>query len=1047
MPACPEESLRVRSAAPDTKGRSPLENMDTIHPWVPPSPACPVRPAGALIVGRRLAIKLSLLVWTLCGAGTTVDASAQSLLRDIEPAVDSSRGSGSGTRDHSAVANGLVWFLGDDYVHGRELWVTDGTAAGTRMAVEFSSGPVGNPMTALAAVGNRALFSANGAIWSFELGASSAIQLTPPGAVVTSDELVAAGSQVYFSLSTATTGEEPWVSDGTLAGTHLVANLAPGNSRPQQFLAIPDGTGVYFFTAQPTVRLWRSDGSSANTREIAAGTAWTVPPLQTLAAGPAGIFVKTNSELWVSDGSGSPATLVGQGFSFVYSATALPSHFVFRIGATHVSGSSEIWSTDGTMAGTSRLVAASAPGLVGQIPDVRIEQRGGLAYFTAYDPQHGEEPWVTDGTAAGTRILADVLPGALSSSPRSFRRVGNQIFFPAYRSDVHEELFVTDGTAAGTRLVADIHPGASVTSNIQDLWAIGSRLFMRAEDGRHGMEPWVSDGTANGTNLLVDILHRGVGSEATGFTRFGQRFVFAAQDGVHGRELWISDGTTAGTTLVADLVAGSGSSNPRDMYEWRGRLWFSAEDPIEGRKLWVSDGSAIGTQPWVLPGRGSLTGEFASFREVGDRLAFWFMDDNVSAELWVTDGSPAGTSQLDFNPGVSGRAGPLARLGDYLYFAGVDLQRGLGLWRTDGTLAGTTLVVDISPALPGGHLENLVAIDGRLWFAGSDVSKPVPSGVEPWISDGTAAGTHQLIDIEPGLAGSDPHSFVWFADRIWFETGSGVHSSDGTATGTRRVALLPTAFGPLVSTPDLLFLGTTSSVLVTDGRQSGLRSIPIPSIHPVAVEGMVALGSSSRVVFSAQSSFQDRELWTSDGTTAGTRRLVDAFPGPLASTPQEITLAGDHLLFTAETPDHGREPFHARLAELSAAFAGTFGSACSGSTGAPRIWIGGTPRLGDIAFRIELTNARPSSAALMLAGPSLGIGGEFGGCAQRLVPPVLFLPSVTDQSGTANLPLAIPYEPSLVGVGLFFEWVIADPQGGFLGTFAMSELLEIVVGT
>jgi ELWxxDGT repeat protein len=58
---------------------------------------------------------------------------------------------------------------------------------------------------------------------------------------------------------------------------------------------------------------------------------------------------------------------------------------------------------------------------------------GRLAFTVAFEqPGAGLEPWVTDGTVGGTRRLKDVAPGAESSYPRSFTRVGNRVYFSAF---------------------------------------------------------------------------------------------------------------------------------------------------------------------------------------------------------------------------------------------------------------------------------------------------------------------------------------------------------------------------------------------------------------------------------------------------------------------------------------------------------------------------------------------------------------------------------------------------------------------------------------
>lgn len=62
-----------------------------------------------------------------------------------------------------------------------------------------------------------------------------------------------------------------------------------------------------------------------------------------------------------------------------------------------------------------------------------------------------------------------------------------------------------------------------------------------------------------------------------------------------------------------------------------------------------------------------------------------------------------------------------------------------------------------------------------------------------------------------------------------------------------------------------------------------------------------------KLYFSAKGGAKGRELWTSDGTEAGTLRVKDIKPGPGGSDPRELTVAGALLFFSADDGVTGNE--------------------------------------------------------------------------------------------------------------------------------------------
>lgn len=445
------------------------------------------------------------------------------------------------------------------------------------------------------------------------------------------------------------------------------------------------------------------------------------------------------------------------------------------------------------------------------------------------------------------------------------------------------------------------------------LGPVGPRVVFTAEDGTHGRELWRSDGTETGTVLVKDINPGSGGSVEywwqSELTDVNGTLFLAAHNGTIGRELWKSDGTAAGTALVKDINPGSNGSDPANLANVNGILFFSADNGTGGRELWKSNGTSAGTVlvKDINPGGGGS--DPGNLTDVNGALFFTADDGAGGRELWKSNGTAAGTVLVrDINPGGGGSdPGDLINVNGTLFFSADDGTGGQELWKSNGTAAGTVLVKDINP---GGNSSidwwqnPPTDVNGTLFFEADDGTH----GNELWKSNGTAAGTVLVKDLNPGSNGSDPSSLTNFKGALFFNANDGTNGggdlwkSDGTAAGTVLVkdidAVDPLGpdwddggVGGLTAVDGVLFFERSRSankkvdqdLWKSDGTEAG--TVPVTEKFGNAMEGLTNANGS--LIFSAGDSYATGiaewatalELWKSDGTGAGTVMVKDIWPG------------------------------------------------------------------------------------------------------------------------------------------------------------------------
>ena len=478
------------------------------------------------------------------------------------------------------------------------------------------------------------------------------------------------------------------------------------------------------------------------------------------------------SELWRSDGTWAGTRLVkdinrGRTGSSPGWLTGLGKTAVF-VADDGVHGR-ELWRSDGTTAGT-RLVKDIKPGPASSLSSF-VASIHGLVLFTADDGVHGTELWRTDGTSTGTRLVRDVRPGDRGArfGPYYPMDLSGAVLY-VLDDGVHgAELWRSDGTTPGTALVKDIRPG-SEGSWPECLTVVGDTLVFVADDGIHGSELWRSDGTRAGTTLLKDVFPGSDAADAglfcytwtnAGATLFFTAYDFTASGDIAGWGLWQTDGTLAGTLPVRKISQGSDPQVSGLIPGWSGvgdPVWFVGSDPLHGNEPWKNTEAGTVLVRDIRPGSEDSTvdGDYSPIR-LGDAL-FLVADDGIHGpELWKSDGTEAGTVLVrDIRPGSDGsRPEYMMVVGDMLVFLADDGIHGEEFWKSDGTEAGTTLIRDIAPGSDGpfGYQDDdgtrrielyVTDIGGTIFFPADDGVH----GWELWRSDGTAAGTRLVRDID-----------------------------------------------------------------------------------------------------------------------------------------------------------------------------------------------------------------------------------------------------------------------------------------------------------
>jgi ELWxxDGT repeat protein len=398
---------------------------------------------------------------------------------------------------------------------------------------------------------------------------------------------------------------------------------------------------------------------------------------------------------------------------------------------------------------------------------------GDLVYFSANDGVHGNELWRSDGTPAGTWMVKDMTPGAASTPLEPILAFNGTLFSLVYGGDPATtrtvELWRSDGTSAGTIPLGQVGAWSSlfevcsfsvspfgenivITKNMETIQPCNESVTVHS--GLAGGMLWSKPGSSSETTTLAGRSY----------------FFFSSQDASTPSGLWASAGSPAGVAYVDSLPTNGWI---RQLRASDGAFYFSSVEldrqGSQSSTLWKSTGA---------PGGISMIKDFPDDQVIFSSAVFsqslifavagtYYTN---TLELWRSDGTPASTQpirRLASAPrgvGLNRRTSHIVRIGDRLAFDGPATcdpatDSYSTLWVTDGLAPGTGVVAPAlrikdpsDPEISGGTVFMQPYGDQIVFLA-----KDAAHGVEPWISDGTVAGTRLLADLAPGAASSDSH--------------------------------------------------------------------------------------------------------------------------------------------------------------------------------------------------------------------------------------------------------------------------------------------------
>ena len=396
---------------------------------------------------------------------------------------------------------------------------------------------------------------------------------------------------------------------------------------------------------------------------------------------------------------------------------------------------------------------------------------------------------------------------------------------------------------------------------------------------------------------------------------------FMADNGINGRELWHTDGQTSNTIQQFDWTNGNGTSSDfhnKDNFGVLNNKLIYIDSKFNKLSLFdpITNSSTVLSSNFFVKDP-SQNFKINQYFKVNNNKAFFAAGGNFTTgyqiggnEPWVTDGTASGTFRLkDIYPGsLSSLPHSFEPLGTKMMFF---TENPMALWKSDGTELGTELVGN----LPS-NTYKFVGTEGKVvnnkyFFTVINFNS---GNAELWTGDFNTI--QKIADIgasqsEKMLGLNNELIYVGYnQNQIW--------KSNATTTGTVKVLDygFQTPKDLLAFNNNIFFTITknTGTFLVKSNGQINNEEEVIQlsnfSFYDIQTSKIaVSATKFFMTVFKrdTQSSKTIQEVWESDGTTNGTKKIFELSTTLPFYYKQEMAIAGTKLYFNGYDDKSGNE--------------------------------------------------------------------------------------------------------------------------------------------